>query len=619
MHILKHKGLLRTLFILLNMKISTSYSGLRESIDQVIKYHKETKHFFNRYSRSLGYMDWASQPNPFRRYDGASLLSLPLLSPNDVPRSPTYDSLYERSVAPVPISIASVSRFFELSLGITAWKQAGKSKRALRSNPSSGNLHPTEGYVILPEIESWQSGLYHYAPREHGLEHRAEIPEAIVRELLQSFPRNSFLLGFTSIHWREAWKYGERAFRYCNHDVGHALASARIAAASLGWKVVILDGMDQGSVGQLLGTNRVQDYPNESERDHPDCLAVVWYEEDRTTTHSDPPTIISSNIDIPLHLNLSVISEMQRTVVWHGVANGLSASPPQVHWDIIDEVAHAAWKSNTQTDLHNLFVSPSDGGIQAHDPNENCPAGESHLAADIIRQRRSAVSFDSHSSSISFDHFLKILYRVLPIDESTQRKVPWDVWPQQYDTAIHLVFFVHHVEGLAPGMYFLLRDSAKLPYIRECFGDNLLWERVQNIPSDIHLYVLKLGPVMKLATRLSCTQDIAGDGAFSLGMIADFDKTIGNSDTSYSNSGSWRYPRLFWEAGILGQVLYLEAESVGLRATGIGCFFDDPVHAELGIRGTSFQSLYHLAIGKHVDDHRIMTLPPYDHLKHGKK
>ena len=29
-------------------------------------------------------------------------------------------------------------------------------------------------------------------------------------------------MALTSITWREAWKYGERAFRYCNHDVGHA-------------------------------------------------------------------------------------------------------------------------------------------------------------------------------------------------------------------------------------------------------------------------------------------------------------------------------------------------------------------------------------------------------------
>lgn len=64
-------------------------------------------------------------------------------------------------------------------------------------------------------------------------------------------------------------------------------------------------------------------------------------------------------------------------------------------------------------------------------------------------------------------------------------------------------------------------------------------------------------------------QDIASDGCFSLGMIAHFEPTLRNKNV-------WMYPRLFWETGVLGQVLYLEAHAVGISATGIGCFFDDP-------------------------------------------
>lgn len=52
-------------------------------------------------------------------------------------------------------------------------------------------------------------------------------------------------------------------------------------------------------------------------------------------------------------------------------------------------------------------------------------------------------------------------------------------------------------------------------------------------------------------------------------MIAHFESTL-------REKGPWMYPRLFWETGILGHVLYLEAHAVGVSATGIGCFFDDP-------------------------------------------
>jgi hypothetical protein len=52
---------------------------------------------------------------------------------------------------------------------------------------------------------------------------------------------------------------------------------------------------------------------------------------------------------------------------------------------------------------------------------------------------------------------------------------------------------------------------------------------------------------------------------------------------------------------VIGQVLYLEAEATGVRATGIGCFFDDPVHRVVGSNDVSFQSLYHFATGGHVE------------------
>lgn len=64
-------------------------------------------------------------------------------------------------------------------------------------------------------------------------------------------------------------------------------------------------------------------------------------------------------------------------------------------------------------------------------------------------------------------------------------------------------------------------------------------------------------------------QDIASDGCFSLGIVAHFEPALRKKNV-------WLYPRLFWETGVLGQVLYLEAHAIGISATGIGCFFDDP-------------------------------------------
>jgi hypothetical protein len=49
-----------------------------DELAAVLRYHERTKHQFHRYARSAGKLDWVNQPNPFRRYEGASLTQLPI-------------------------------------------------------------------------------------------------------------------------------------------------------------------------------------------------------------------------------------------------------------------------------------------------------------------------------------------------------------------------------------------------------------------------------------------------------------------------------------------------------------------------------------------------------------
>ena len=567
-----------------------------DPVNRVIRYHVQTKHHFNRYARALGYLDWANQPDPFRRFEGAPLVSLPLLSPDEDPVSPAYDAIYQPGVvACQPVNVRSLSRFFEFALALSAWKRAGESEWALRSNPSSGNLHPTEGYLILPKIDGLDlnPGLYHYAPKEHGLELRAEFPAEQIARLLAPFPSGSFFFGLTSVHWREAWKYGERAFRYCSHDVGHAIGTARIAAATLGWNMVLLDGLSQNAIAMLLGTDRTDDFQG-VEPEHPDCLAVIGPLGDVKRETSDVKR--NEMVGTQLFLDPAVVKDLAGGT-WHGKANQLSGEHG-VHWDIIDEVAEASWKADSnqrtvevlldQTTPHALRLTP-------HGPS----------AGQIIRQRRSAVSFDG-KTSISAATFFRMMQLVMPRSDRPQldRPMPWDVWP--YEPAIHLMLFVHRVDGLEPGLYFLVRDPKKLSFIQQSMNPELTWTPAPGCPEGLSHYWLLEGDARKLAIQVSCHQDIAGDNAFSYGMLAEFEGRL-------REGGAWWYPRLFWESGLLGQVLYLEAEAAGVRATGIGCFFDDPVHEIVAMKGLRLQSLYHFTIGGPVEDRRLMTLPAYHH------
>ena len=186
------------------------------SISVVINYHDETKHFFNRYAKGPQGLDWANQPNPFRRYEGSTIVVLEHL-PEWPTKSddPLWPAIFIGSLPPKPLNRLTLSQLLYDSLALSAWKAVGRSTWSLRVNPSSGNLHPTEGYVISDAIEGVAESPFiaHYAPKEHVLEIRAAISADVWKRLSRGLPPGSLLMGFTSIFWRESWKYGERAFR----------------------------------------------------------------------------------------------------------------------------------------------------------------------------------------------------------------------------------------------------------------------------------------------------------------------------------------------------------------------------------------------------------------------
>jgi SagB-type dehydrogenase family enzyme len=535
--------------------------SMPEAVAEIIAYHERTKHHPERYASGPHGLDWATQPNPFRRFAGSPLFRLPLTGPNE---TPSAAALFGATITPRPLTSEALSLFFELSVGLSARKQIADSSWYLRMNPSSGNLHPTEAYAVLPALEGFPggAGVYHYTSFEHALELRARWSQDT-----QS-TANGFHVGLTSITWREAWKYGERAFRYCQHDVGHALAALRFAAATLGWRVQLLSDWDDARLAQLLGLERAQDFAD-AERETPELLVRVIVNEAAEKTLS-PAT--------------------ESAIEWFGRANRLSDS--HVEWPEIDKAVKASERKTPRVEPSQAEAWP------AWSPPS--PPACGHSASQLIRQRRSAVDFDG-ATGLSRDKFLTILDTTLP----RSFVPPFDAWP--FAPRLHLLLFVHRVAGLQPGLYLWLRAPADAEALRQAFDSKLKWEAVTDSGSSAPLYRLGGGDVRDFARTLSCHQNIAADGAFSLGMLARFEPVL-------RERGAFAYRELFWEAGMIGQALYLAAEAAGVRGTGIGCYLDDVLHRALGLTGNDWQSLYHFTIGTPVEDLRLRTAPPYAHL-----
>jgi SagB-type dehydrogenase family enzyme len=534
-------------------------------LPDVIAYHQATKHHFHAYAPGPQYLDWETQPNPFRRYQGAPLIALEHIPPS---REPLYDEAFEAGhVLPQPFTHHSVSQFFCDSLALSAWKQAGESSWALRINPSSGNLHPTEGYLVCGSIAGLSKSpmICHYAPGEHALEQRTEFPLETWRALTRYLPEPVLLIGITSIHWREAWKYGERAYRYCQHDVGHAIAALSLAAAALGWQASLLNNLGADSLSTLLGIGD----PQGAEPEEPDCVLAVYPQGTPGKSFTLPSNVLTTFATLP----------------WQGQPNVLSAG--HVEWPMLERVAAAAKKPPTD---------------QAHDsllPVGPRPVGGSAPTSlrQVIFQRRSAVALDGRTS-IPRDAFYRILIKTL----ASPGQFPFNTL--YWRPLIHLVLFVHRVQGLDPGLYVLIRNPEQTAALQAAMKPEFDWVKPETCPAGVELYQLQKGDARGLSRQMSCHQSIAADGCFSLGMIAEFDSPL-------RQYGAWFYPRLFWECGAVGQVLYLEAEAIGIRGTGIGCFFDDPMHTLLGLKSLQYQSLYHFTMGGPVEDSRLRTLPPY--------
>jgi SagB-type dehydrogenase family enzyme len=519
---------------------------MNKNIQMVYTYHNETKHSQQRYARSLGYMDWATQPNPYRSYSNTKKTNLPLAFDNKtLEYSQIFSQKNDELVA--PLCLESISQFFQFSLGLAAIKEYEGQSWALRCNASSGNLQPSEAYIISQDIQNIENGLHHYGPQNHELELLSESKEGL------ELPKNSFLVCLSSIVWREAWKYGERAWRYTQLDCGHALKALEVSALILGWKINVVPTEDSKLLS-LIGFDQLNRYVPE-ERELSDLLLLVSLDKDSA----------NSKIDIDSLRNCFDKS-------YEGQANQLSYNWHK--WDILERIEDA-----TLSDDINIKKFKND----IYEKSEY--RGISSLAKTVVLNRRSAQSMNKDNCTISKGEFETIISSI-----------------KSNNSPIHLVLFVHNVRELDSGLYILIRDEKHKEQLQSLLKSEFLWEKIDTNAGE--LYKLQKGDMKFISQAISCNQEIASHGAFTLGMLAEFTKQI-------EEFGASRYKELYWECGAIGQQLYLESTSLSLSATGIGCFLDDILHDTIGLKTNHFQTLYHFTIGRGLIDTRLSTKKPY--------
>jgi nitroreductase len=166
-----------------------------------------------------------------------------------------------------------------------------------------------------------------------------------------------------------------------------------------------------------------------------------------------------------------------------------------------------------------------------------------------------------------------------------------------------MLLFVHRVDGLPAGLYLLADDRASIPALRARSRAELSWNSAPECPDDLPCYQLVAANTRKAAMHLGCHQQICADSAFALAMLGNVKAAAEREPGGYD--------RLLREAGRIGQVLYIGARAEGIGASGIGCFFDDPIRELLGSEELGLQPLYMFTVGAAKPELGLIDEPPY--------
>jgi SagB-type dehydrogenase family enzyme len=190
----------------------------------------------------------------------------------------------------------------------------------------------------------------------------------------------------------------------------------------------------------------------------------------------------------------------------------------------------------------------------------------------VSRKRRSGLDFDSKASMTLDDLGALLGHARVQVRADYHGSLDG----KDFGRLIYLYLYVQRVEGLSPGVY-------------------------RYNPSTHQLELIKTGDQRERAAYLSLEQGLAAHACVAFSMIADLER----AGKVFGNRG-YRYAH--FEAGMIGQALYLGAEALNVNATGIGAFYDDEVHKYLALSPDRGQVIYHFAVGKSVPDDRLSTV-----------
>jgi SagB-type dehydrogenase family enzyme len=395
----------------------------------VLTYHEATKHSEVTIGASAHYLDWDTKPAQFKEYNNLPSIALPRNFPR--PKEKSVEAIKNEtniiSLKQVDIGVLAELLFF--SAGLTRKVRFGKEFYYMRAASATGALYPIELYVISGRIPGLEAGVYHFNPLHFSLvklregDYRASLNDAGSPDSLSA----PFTLAFTSLAWRNAWKYEARSYRHWFWDSGVIVANLLATSNSAGLETKVILGFVDAKVDQLLGL--------EAKKEATVALAVVgigYNEKALRMNRPIPSLVLESN---PL-------------------------SSKEVDYPIIWETNQASQlRSKSETEAWRKSLRLSKGTIPTTTPAfplRGLKEGLSPSLDEVILIRGSTRKFAREP--ISFDQLSTII-------QSSATKIALDFLPDN-ETLIDFYFIANDVQGLPPGSYFFNTNTNSVEQLK---------------------------------------------------------------------------------------------------------------------------------------------------------
>jgi SagB-type dehydrogenase family enzyme len=543
---------------------------LNKVTKHALDYHEATKHSEASLMASRHYLDFDNKPLPFKVYLELPSINLPT-------NFPTPDDNALRCIIGKPdgilkdnaervtktaaseattttritnanhnisgLDIRSLAEILYFSAGITREVRYSYGKYYMRAASATGALYPIELYVVCDDISTdLSAGVYHFSPADFSL---TKIREGRYKKFLasataynQSVANSAISIIFTSVAWRNAWKYQTRSYRHWFWDSGVIAANLLATTYAIRLPARIIMGFLDDDISRLLSL--------EDEREAPIAIAAIGKESEENDMpsgrqYSDGHRIPS--IPVPRIRTLSKRGEINYPEIWDlNNASKLTSKEEIEEWlsnassnQTLQSTAIDHFRTDDFNNKENsLIVSP-------RDLEENVKASRS--LKETILWRGSTRKFAR--DNISLSALKTILY-------SSTRGVPLDILKGEERSLVDVYFIANAVDGLIPGAYFYNSDTSVTK------SENSFLERIRQIHSS-----------RNISAYLCLGQTLFSDASVVFFLMTDLQSVLG----SLGNRG---YRSSQFEAGIIAGKLYLAAYALGIGASG-STFFDDAV------------------------------------------